>query len=272
MLTVDPMAELRAHRWLLCAEDLLSAMLARDLCDRVIRERAHAQWIRDLWDPLTLPQQREWIGLRPDLWWADRTAVDRVCEERDILIAVRDPETGRRIAPHAKAAMAFKSARVAQQLDSAPSLLVLSGDTDGATDPTLMFAHGVQMASYELPVLCANIHRESEAWLIAGFSAQNTAERDALQALERELGFNPTLHPEKLLSNVSDTVRDAKRVARVLFEPSGGLSTRSERVLSCIHDTPLAVLERNGERAGLATFIQDIERVVANGLLVQKDC
>lgn len=256
-----------ARRWLLCAEDLLSATLAKELVDRVVRERAPEQWLRDLWDPEGVHLHREWVGVRPDQWWADRSALDRICEEHEIAIAVRDRESGRRRAPHGKASMAFKAARAAQSLTQPPELLVLSGDTDGAIDPTLYFEEGLRMADYNEPSVCANIHRESEAWLIAGFVPQNNAEREALQRACDTLEFDPTLQPERLLSNVSGDERDCKRVARTLFDPSGGFSLRNPRVQACWSDTPLALLEERGERAGIKNFIEQVQTVVLRSLV-----
>lgn len=251
-----------ARRWLLCAEDVLSATLAKDLCDRVIHERAPQQWLRDLWDPAMVHVHREWVGVRPDFWWADRTAMDRMCEDLRIPIAVRELETGRRIAPHGKATMAFKAARIAQAMPNEPELLVLAGDTDGATDATMYFQEGVRLAELACPAVCANIHRESEAWVISGFVAQNPAERAALEQLTSEFGFDPTVHAERLLSNVSGDARDAKRVARLLFEPSGGFSMRNARVQSCWQDTPLDLHEERGQRTGLSAYLRDVEQVV----------
>jgi hypothetical protein len=251
-----------ARRWLLCAEDLLSATLARDLCDRVVRERAPEEWLRGLWDESLVHTQRAWTGLRPDAWWADRTAVDRRCESEGIIVAVRDPLTGRRVAPHAKAAMAFKSARVAEALSPRPELLVISADTDGERDERLRFSEGLRLADCAVPAVYAEIHRESEAWAVAGFTAQNAWERDALARVTSELGFDPTAQPERLLSDVTGDPRDAKRVARALFEASGGITPHNPRMRACWLETPLETLCERGERAGLADYVSAIERVV----------
>lgn len=255
-----------ARRWLLCAEDSLSATLARDLCDRVIRERARFDWLRELWDPALVDTQRAWIGLEPHFDWADRGAVDRRCESRAIPSAVRDLSTGRRIAPHAKAAMAFRSARAAMTLEPVPDLLFIAADTDGELDPKLLFAEGLRLADEPITTVCAEIHRESEAWVIAGFVAQNSHERDALARVCDELGFDPTLECERLMSDVHADVRDAKRVAKALFDVSGGVSARNPRFAACWQDTALSVLEARGQRSGLARYIHAIETIVVDSI------
>jgi hypothetical protein len=260
------MAERAARRWLLCAEDNLSAELARDLCDRVVRERAEHDWIRALWDRSIVDSQREWIGLEPHFDWADRGALDRRCESCGLAIAVREISTGRRIAPHGKAAMAFKAARAAMTLDPAPDLLVISADTDGETDESLRFAEGLRLASEPVATVCAEIHRESEAWVISGFVAENSAERDALSRVRDELGFDPTLNSERLMSDLTGDLRDAKRVASKLFASSGGVSLFNDRFARCWRETPLELLIERGARSGLAAYIADVERVVSRSI------
>ncbi len=255
-----------ARRWLLCAEDSLSATLARDLCDRVLRERAPFEWLRALWDPSLVDTQRAWIGLDPHFDWADRGAVDRRCESRAIPIAVREASTGRRIAPHAKAAMAFKSVRAATTLDPAPDLVFIAADTDGETDPRLLFAEGLRLADERIPAVCAEIHRESEAWVIAGFVAENTAERDALARVCDALGFDPTLECERLMSDVHGDARDSKRVAKALFDASGGVTARNPRFAACWRETPLDVLYARGARSGLTQYLHAIETTVVDSI------
>lgn len=255
-----------ARRWLLCAEDNLSAELARDLCDRVVRERAEPDWIRALWDPSLVESQREWIGLEPHYNWADRGALDRRCESAGLAIAVRELSTGRRIAPHGKAAMAFKAARAAMTVSPVPDLLVISADTDGETEDRVRFAEGLRLAAEPIVTVCAEIHRESEAWVISGFVPENSAERDALARVRDELGFDPTLHSERLMSDLTGDVRDAKRVASKLFAQSGGVSLFNERFVRCWRETPLDALIERGARSGLAAFIADVERTVPRAI------
>jgi hypothetical protein len=256
-----------ARRWLLCAEDSLSATLARDLCDRVLRERARFDWLRALWDPSLVDTQRRWVGLEPHFDWADRGAVDRRCDARSIPIAVRDASTGRRVAPHAKAAMAFKSARAAMTMEPPPELLFIAADTDGESDPKLLFAEGLRLADEPVTAVCAEIHRESEAWVIAGFVAQNAAERAALARVCDALGFDPTQESERLMSDVHRDARDAKRVAKALFEASGGITARNPRFAACWTETPLSLLEARGERSGLARYLRAIETTVVDSIV-----
>ncbi|MDP3277746.1 MAG: hypothetical protein Q8Q09_21360 [Deltaproteobacteria bacterium] len=252
---------LAPRRFLLCAEDSLSALLARDLCDRVLRERAAHEWLRALCEPAMIEAQRVWVGLNGHAWWADRMALDRAVEAHGLDIAVRDPVTGRRVAPHGKALMAFKAARVAEVLEDI-ALAVVAADTDGIRDEKQSFAHGLALREPRIAVLCAAIERESEAWVISGFVARNNAERDDLRAITEALGFDPTLHSERLMSDRAHDVRDAKRVARALFERSGGAIARNERFCACWQETDLDTLIARGQHNGMSRFIADILRIV----------
>jgi hypothetical protein len=251
-----------ARRFLLCAEDVLAATLARDLCDRVVRERARADWLRALWAPELRDAQRTWTGLRPDGWWADRGSVDREARARGLRPQVRLRETGRLHSPRGVASEAFLALRVAAGLDPRPTLVLLAGDTDGETDPALLRQAGVDLAAEDLPVVLAEPCREAEAWVLAGFTPENTAEHDRLQALRKELGFDPTESPERLMSNRQGDRRDAKRVARALLAAGGGFSALDERARRCWLDTPLDLLAARGAGAGLGAFLGAVESVL----------
>lgn len=249
-------------RILLCAEDVLCATIARDLCDRVVRERARAEWLRALWSPELCDTQRVWMGLRADGWWADRGAVESEMVRRGLRPHVRLRETGRLQSPKGKSAEAFRAMRVAASMAPSPDLVVIAGDTDGETAPESSRAAGVALADVALPVVIASICREAEAWVVAGFVPQNTAEHDRLRALRRTLGFDPTAEPERLMSDVLNDPRDAKRVVRALLTGGEALHPGDERVRACWLDTPIETLVARGERAGLADFVRDVERVL----------
>ncbi len=248
-----------SRRFLLCAEDALSATLARDLCDRVVHERARAEWLRALWSPELRDTQRSWVSLRPGAWWADRGSVEREAEARGIRGHFRVRETGRLLAPRGTAGLAYKSVRLAASLAPRPDLVVIAGDTDGETAPALSRAAGAALANEDLAVLTADICREAEAWVVAGFVARNASEQARLRAVRRELGFDPTEEPERLMSDLTGDRRDAKRVARALLGDDGALHAAGERVRSCWLDTPLDVLTARGARAGLADYVAQVE-------------
>jgi hypothetical protein len=111
----------------------------------------------------------------------------------------------------------------------------------------------------DLPFALAVAHQESEAWVVAGFVAENNAEKTILRELEAEHGFAPTLEPHRLTPNRQTDPHDAKRVCSSLF-PDGTLSPRAAR---CWLDTPLEDLEQRGAKTGLPDYLADVVRVVS---------
>ncbi len=248
-------------RFVLCAEDILSATLARDLCDRVVAERAQAEWLRALWSPEHRDTQRRWTGLDEDPWWSDRHFCDRRAERAGIAGHFRVRETGRLKAFHGVAGLAYRTVKLVATIEPPPDLLVLAGDTDGQEDPERLRRAGVEGAAESLPVVVAEPVREAEAWVVAGFVPANEAEHGRLRAIERELGFDPTLCSERLMSAVTGDRRDAKRVCRALLG-ADHVSPHDERARACWLDTPLDVLAAHGRRNGLAEYLAEVERVL----------
>lgn len=249
------------RRFVLCAEDVLSAALARDLCDRVVYERARAEWLRALWAPTLRETQRRWTGLEPHTAWSDRHAVDRAAQALGVRSHVRLRETGRLRAMHGAAATAFKALRVAAHLSPPPDLVVLAGDTEGIVAPDRLRAEGVATAAEGIPSLVAEHHRESEAWVVLGFVPRNHEERARLVAVTRSLGFDPTEEPHRLLAGSAHDPRDAKRVCRLLLGVEH-ITPALERVRSCWLDTPLDRLEAHGEGTGLVRYLRAVETVL----------
>lgn len=245
-------------RILLCAEDILSAAIARDLCDRVVHERARAEWLRALWAPEMRESQRRWVGLDEHTWWSDRPTCSREADLANVPNAIRVRETGRRKAYHGVAGLAFRTALLAASRDPRPDVLVLAGDTDGEEDTGRLRRAGVDGAAVDLPVLIAEPTREAEAWVIGGFVPQNDAEALRLVDVSRELGFDPTRAPERLLSDVSRTRRDTKIICRQLLGLDA-LSPQTERVRACWLDPPIDLLIERGQRSGLAAYVAQIE-------------
>lgn len=240
-------------RVLLFAEDVLGATLARDLGDRVVIERGASgpHWAPDLWRPLDLrASQRAWGGVHPEGLWTT-------------WIAAKDLAQRGGIATHGLgmrgyALVAYRAARLAATLDPRPDVVVFAIDTQGDAGLRAQMEEGLARARGEnLPVALAIAHQESEAWVVAGFVAENQAEKETLRALEAEHGFAPHREPHRLTPNKQTDPHDAKRVCSALF-PDGTTSTRAER---CWLDAPLEELERRGSRTGLPEYLADVVRV-----------
>lgn len=248
-------------RILLCAEDILNATLARDICDRVVAERANEEWLRELWSPAHIESQRYWTGLDDDTWWSDRPRCEREADLLDISANIRIKETGRKKAFHGVAGLAFRTTKMAAWRQPRPDILVLAGDTDGQEDLDRLRKAGVAGANESLPVLVAEPIREAEAWIVAGFEPHNEAERDRLKQVQKELGFDPTSQPERMMSTITGDKRDSKRICKFLLGIDH-ISPNAKRAKICWLDTPLETLIQRGERTGLADYIRQIEQVL----------
>lgn len=241
-------------RVVVVAEDRMGLALARDLCDRVVRERG-AAWLAELWEgPEASAQQREWAGF------------DRA-DEFTTWSGLKDEARRRGLRSHplglrASAAEGYKAVQVAllQPDDRKPDLLVLARDTEGAANARAEMTRGAATADPTAPAwtLHAVAHQESEAWAIAGYEPRDAHERRLLDAERARLGFDPVREPHRLTPKNPTDPRDAKRVRTSL-----GLGDhRDARTIACWRETPLDTLRTHGEGAGLRAYLDDVERVV----------
>ena len=95
--------------------------------------------------------------------------------------------------------------------------------------------------------------RERESWVLSGFVADGETETAALKRLRRELGFDPSVEPERLDAGGKRTggglaKRDPKRIVAILCPTK-------VREARCWTETGLDVLERNGAKNGLAEYL-----------------
>jgi hypothetical protein len=248
-------------RVLVFAEDVLGMTLARDLCDRVVVERGPI-WLRDLWDDSTKrEEQRTWAGVelgapRPWSTWED--ALEQA--QRHGVVA-----QGLGLKGYAK--VAYRTARLAAhlvtKLQPAPDLVVFCIDTDGDETVAEQMREGVERANVGgLPISLAVMHQESEAWVVAGFVPENTAEELALRQLKSNLKFDPTSEPHRLTSRRQTEPRDAKRVCKSLVPEV----PHSERARRCWLDTSLDDLERRGAQTGLPEYLAAVKAIVLPAL------
>jgi hypothetical protein len=118
-------------------------------------------------------------------------------------------------------------------------------------------AHGLRAELRERPpalrVVLVLPDPESEAWMVAMFEPKGDAGHEALDALRRELGFDPTAEPHRLTSTVHGSPKDAKRVCAKLL---------SDAWRDRISPRPFARITRVGQACGLASFVDEIDAQV----------
>jgi hypothetical protein len=97
-------------RFVIVAEDELGQKLTRDLADRVVAERARAEWLRDLWDEDGRDSQRAYQGFQPEAGWSNWGDVKRLANE----LSIRAHGIGMK----AERAMAHKAVAIMAELET----------------------------------------------------------------------------------------------------------------------------------------------------------
>jgi hypothetical protein len=96
---------------------------------------------------------------------------------------------------------------------------------------------------------------EREAWHICGFIPSSP---EALRGQRQHLGFDPTLHPDRL---GGEGKRNAKLVLAALTDGDPGRERR------CLTEPALEDLGARGSACGLTRFLEEIRERVAERLV-----
>ncbi len=213
---------------------------ASHLADRILCEAV--DWIA----PETLDAFRCWKGLddsRPFVTWAQ--------------IADQATRAGVRPAGHfagepgALDAHATRRAiRYLQARKLTFDALFLIRDDDRKTARREGLDQARAESSLACPIVVGLAHVKRECWALAGFDPGNEAEQARLDALIRELSFDPRLQAERLATRQGE--RSAKRVLEIL---TGG---DAEREADCWERAGLATLVDRGRATGLADYLEEV--------------
>jgi hypothetical protein len=135
-----------------------------------------------------------------------------------------------------------------------PNLVILVRDLDGYPERWGGLTQVRNGLTWPFAIVVAAPQPEIEAWRVAGFVPNDVRERRELDALKRDLSFDPTTESHRLTSHPNDVATDAKRVLERLCG-----NDRERR------DACLAVHSRLYERGcknGLAPFLDEIDQCV----------
>jgi hypothetical protein len=109
------------------------------------------------------------------------------------------------------------------------------------------------------PVVVGLAVVERESWVISGFDPQDDVEKSRLAAERQTLGFDPCVRSQELTACKADNApRSPKRVLRALC--GGDL----DRERGCWRETPLATLRSRGAENGLAAFLDEVRKPLAD--------
>jgi hypothetical protein len=221
---------------------------ACDIADRVLSQAV--DWMQ----PEVLVHLRQWRGLtksEPFLAWKNLHSRADAANIR--INGLFGGEPGAPDAFIARRALALLTTRGERDIDAV--LLIRDSDMDTRRHKGLEQARA--QTSGLGPIIIGVAHPKREAWVLAGFDVANADERSRLEALRRELGFDPCLHAEELTATSPGSKRDAKRVLSELTLDD------YQREVVCWTEAPLEQLEARGEATGLADFIEEVrERLV----------
>lgn len=134
-----------------------------------------------------------------------------------------------------------------------PEAVVLVRDLDGyeeRLDGLKQVRDSVRIA-WPFPIVIAAPEPEIEAWRASGFVPADVAEKKRLEALHKELSFDPTKESHRLTSHPNYALTDAKRVLERLC------GTDPNRVDACLKDR--AVLVARGANNGLKKFLERVD-------------
>lgn len=258
-MSIDPL------RIIHVAEDELSACVSRELLNRIVLENCEP-WMQDqlIDHPGTL---HRFTKLTDSAGWADRSDVGSVSESRKL-----------RLHPgglSGNAALAYKCARLATVL-APESVLLLAFDSDHKpTEERLAPGIARAKADGKTVVLCvvAEATPEFDAWVLAGWSAENRHEETLLHDAKKRLAdeqyrFDPLDHLDRLTSAKNTDPRDAKALCAELcgLPRSEQVGCDTDRASRCWRDTPLSNIENRGHAIGIPEFVRNVCEVVIPAL------
>ncbi|MFL5350561.1 MAG: hypothetical protein ACJ8AT_37800 [Hyalangium sp.] len=217
---------------------------ACDLADRVLS--ASVDWMV----PELLDSFRQWRGLQrsePFLAWKQ---VHTRADEANIRInGFFKGEQGAQDAFVARRALTLLTVQGERGIDA----VLLIRDSDGHAQER---RKGLEQARADVnglgPILIGVAHTKRECWALAGFAPANDQERERLEELRKELGFDPCTQAQELTAEHPGAKRDAKRVLSILTGDD------LDRELTGWKEAPLQQLEERGEETGLVAFIQEL--------------
>ncbi len=138
-----------------------------------------------------------------------------------------------------------------------PDAVLLLRDSDNDTTRLDGLTAGRDAEPWSFVVVIGFAHTKRECWHLAGFEATDDDERQRLQTITRELGFDPCRESHQLTAR-SDPNNAKLSAKRVLAELVGD---DFDREAECLQN--LARLREHGAENGLRNFIQEfVSRLV----------
>jgi len=233
----------------LVVEAPADANTVRLLVDRVLA--AKTDWVED-----NIEHLRTYRGCETDTAVSYWKHIPALCEAH----GVTGPKThgkfdGKPGDPDARAA---RRALLLFGWLGTPDAVVLVRDADDQPERLDGLRQARDESSFRERVAIGVAVPEREAWHICGFIPSSSEEHEALRGQRQHLGFDPTLHPDRL---GGEGKRNAKPVFAALTAGDPGRARR------CLTEPALEDLRARGSACGLTRFLEELRERVAERLL-----
>jgi hypothetical protein len=149
---------------------------------------------------------------------------------------------------------ALRALFLARRLQRDAVLLLRDLDNEPARRDHL---HAAREHASAVPCVIGTASPMREAWALHGFLPQDAREEARLGSMRRELGFDPTLHADRLTARTKDAKKQPKRVLAHLVDDD------ADREAACWSVCPLAVLRERGQRSHLTAFLDEVATTLA---------
>ena len=228
-------------RLCIAAEDELDVRRVCGLVDRVLAR--DVEWI----DAAGLDDHRAWTGLGEETW-LDLHRARHLARARGF--RPFGHFDGRRGA--ADALMHLAILFLFAEEDVCPEAVVVARDLDDQRDERREgWTEALTDRTWPFEAIGALAAPELEAWLVAAWSADDEGDKARQKSTRRRLGFDPTIHAERLTSKNPADKKDAKRVLEELCAEGRSGDARWESV--AVDD-----IARSGRGCGLASFVAEL--------------
>ena len=97
---------------------------------------------------------------------------------------------------------------------------------------------------------------EREAWVLHGFDPDNEEEKELLYQLQKSLGFDPRITPERLRDDIRRSSSGLRDIKQVLVKLTEGAFQREEK---CWLEADLDLLYQRGTNTGLSEYLDEVE-------------
>lgn len=211
------------------------------LVDRLLCESV--DWI----EPQALDSFRRWMGIEAPSSFLKWSSAKDLAVRRGIKINVPFELKGL----HPDFLAARRALVLFGMLPTRPAAVVLVRDEDDEPRRREAMERAATMHAADFAIVVGVAGPTREAWVLAGYSPQNSEEEKRLQELTHLLGFDPRTNPDRL----NDPPGQPRHRKTVLQKLTDGDLVRER---ACWEASPLSTLEERGRETGLPEFLEEV--------------